>query len=141
MLKTAFKKQEMSRKNIIFYFLIMSICYPLLYFYLYPSINDDYNYLKLASSFLFFLSMALWLGAWLKDPGYIEKDPQFDFIDLLNDFEPNCLCPDCEIIRTPRSRHCNICNKCVERFDHHCPWINNCVGKGNYCLFYFFVIV
>jgi len=75
MLKTAFKKQEMSRKNIIFYFLIMSICYPLLHQYLYPSISEEYHYLKLSTSFLFFLSIALWLGAWLKDPGYIKKDP------------------------------------------------------------------
>lgn len=49
------------------------------------------------------------------------------------------LCPDCEVIRTKRSRHCNICNRCVERFDHHCPWINNCVGAGNHIYFLLFL--
>ena len=49
------------------------------------------------------------------------------------------MCPDCEVLRTPRSRHCAICNRCVERFDHHCPWINNCVGIHNHNSFLVFL--
>lgn len=49
------------------------------------------------------------------------------------------LCPDCLIVRTPRSQHCNICNKCVERFDHHCSWINNCVGVKNHLYYMIFL--
>merc|ERR1719502_988575 len=30
------------------------------------------------------------------------------------------------------SRHCLICDKCVVDFDHHCKWLNNCIGAKNY---------
>lgn len=59
---------------------------------------------------------------------------------MLKTFDPAALCPECEIIRTPRSRHCNICNRCVERFDHHCPWINTCVGVKNHHYFLTFLV-
>jgi len=29
-------------------------------------------------------------------------------------------------------KHCKACNKCVEDFDHHCPFLNQCIGKNNY---------
>lgn len=43
------------------------------------------------------------------------------------------------MIRTSRSKHCAICNMCIERFDHHCPWINNCVGVHNHNSFLVFI--
>lgn len=35
--------------------------------------------------------------------------------------------------------HCNICKVCVAQYDHHCPWINGCVGKHNIRLFPLFL--
>jgi hypothetical protein len=49
------------------------------------------------------------------------------------------LCPECEVVRTARARHCGVCNKCVDRYDHHCPWINNCVGLKNHNHFMKFI--
>lgn len=40
-------------------------------------------------------------------------------------------CDTCHMRRPLRARHCSACRACVERQDHHCPAINNCVGAGN----------
>jgi predicted amidophosphoribosyltransferase len=71
-------------------------------------------------------------------PGYLEN-PKIDFQDMLEALDSTQLCPDCNVIRTSRSRHCSVCNHCVERFDHHCPWINNCVGLRNHNYFLLYV--
>mgnify|MGYP001806827056 CR=1 FL=1 len=78
-----------------------------------------------------------------RDPGTLRSaskdDTYYDFEELLTKFEPQDLCPECKLIRTPRSRHCAICNVCVERYDHHCTWINNCVGLRNHAVYLFFL--
>ena len=34
--------------------------------------------------------------------------------------------------RNANAKHCRLCDKCVTDFDHHCKWLNNCVGSRNY---------
>ncbi|XP_035610668.1 palmitoyltransferase ZDHHC23-B-like isoform X3 [Oncorhynchus keta] len=41
-------------------------------------------------------------------------------------------CSVCRVLRPPRAGHCRICNICVLRLDHHCVWINSCVGQSNH---------
>eukprot|EP01017_Pseudomicrothorax_dubius_P027907 TRINITY_DN3271_c0_g1_i2.p1 TRINITY_DN3271_c0_g1~~TRINITY_DN3271_c0_g1_i2.p1 ORF type:complete len:298 (-),score=18.34 TRINITY_DN3271_c0_g1_i2:125-1018(-) len=42
--------------------------------------------------------------------------------------------------KPPRAHHCSVCNRCVFRMDHHCDWLNNCVGIGTIKLFYLFLV-
>ncbi|XP_030625466.1 palmitoyltransferase ZDHHC23-B [Chanos chanos] len=41
-------------------------------------------------------------------------------------------CPFCKLVKPPRAGHCRICGSCVLRLDHHCVWINSCVGQANH---------
>ncbi|XP_050238112.1 probable protein S-acyltransferase 16 [Mercurialis annua] len=49
-------------------------------------------------------------------------------------------CQKCSHYKPPRAHHCRVCKRCVLRMDHHCIWINNCVGHANYKVFFVFVV-
>lgn len=55
--------------------------------------------------------------------------------DLYAKYIPKVICPYCKSLKAKSSYHCMVCNCCVKEFDHHCTWINNCIGKGNLKLF------
>ncbi|KAG6620714.1 hypothetical protein I3842_Q052900 [Carya illinoinensis] len=109
-----------------------------------------------------------WLGVFLataglvmfyrcssKDPGYVRMnvhDPH-----NMKDDEPllkieinnpalqagnwSQLCATCKIVRPLRAKHCSTCDRCVEQFDHHCPWVSNCIGKKNKWDFFLFLVL
>nr|XP_025967323.1 palmitoyltransferase ZDHHC3-like isoform X1 [Dromaius novaehollandiae] len=72
----------------------------------------------------------------LADPGVVPLPATaIDFSDLRSGAprsdEDWTVCNRCETYRPPRAHHCRVCHRCVRRMDHHCPWINNCVGELN----------
>jgi len=104
-----------------------------------PNVDKIYEILSYASystTAFVFVSFAV---ASCKNAGVLKPAEGMSFITMLKDINPADLCPTCKVIRSARSRHCSICNTCVERFDHHCPWINNCVGAGNHNAFLTFL--
>ena len=49
-------------------------------------------------------------------------------------------CEACGFYRAPRVTHCSSCDTCMEKFDHHCPWLGTCVARRNYGIFLVFMM-
>ncbi|CAH0778090.1 unnamed protein product [Bemisia tabaci] len=85
------------------------------------------------------------------DPGYIpcntetyhriiRQIPHSDKWNKKRDGMLTRLCHTCRCVRPLRAKHCRICDRCVAHFDHHCPFIYNCVGVRNRMWFFTFVL-
>ncbi|XP_073676477.1 palmitoyltransferase ZDHHC9 [Garra rufa] len=159
----------MARQKGVFYltlFLIMGTCSlffafecPYLALHLSPAI-------PVFAVLLFVFVMAMLLRTSFSDPGvlpralpeeanFIEMEieaangnvmagqrppPRIKNVQINNQIVKLKYCYTCKIFRPPRASHCSICDNCVDRFDHHCPWVGNCVGKRNYRYFYLFTL-
>jgi len=99
---------------------------------------------KYAVSVLFVVSMILYETTHQSAPGYIPTDGSAvgTAVSAENENEySEVVCYTCKILRPVRSKHCRLCDKCVYRFDHHCPWTSNCIGARNHVFFYSFIVI
>jgi palmitoyltransferase len=83
------------------------------------------------------MSIVCHLRAAFADPGIIKKnmDPpeELDLVEVK-------YCRKCDLSWKPeRAHHCSECGHCIYKMDHHCPWVNNCVGVRNQKYFIQFV--
>ncbi|CAE8596777.1 unnamed protein product, partial [Polarella glacialis] len=92
--------------------------------------------------------LALWayIRAYCSDPGVVPTSwhdfvrsvgPALPVVPSAARWNPGkaSYCRKCTMPRPERAHHCNVSGVCVLRMDHYCPWINNCVGVGNYKFF------
>nr|XP_053646958.1 palmitoyltransferase Hip14-like [Cherax quadricarinatus] len=108
----------------------------------------EYSGLK-ATAFFFISSLLLWynfMRAWRGDPGVITADQAQKYQTIIelaerDGFDPQWFCSTCLVRRPIRSKHCSVCNRCIAKFDHHCPWVGNCIGANNLKYFIGYLIM
>ncbi|XP_016044567.1 palmitoyltransferase ZDHHC4 [Erinaceus europaeus] len=81
------------------------------------------------------VSMAFFTLTCVTDPGTITTANELQFLCVYEFdgvmFPQDVRCPTCDVRKPARSKHCSLCDRCVHRFDHHCVWVNNCIGAQN----------
>ena len=114
-------------------------------------IIEKYSYVfGLVHGLLFVFVVNNFLLAIYTDPGRYSRAPPDENDDSETNFHKiveihgtQCRmkwCQTCGFYRPPRCSHCSVCDFCIDTFDHHCPWLNNCVGRRNYHYFIYFLL-
>lgn len=128
---------EKNFRTFMIYVVLVLVTFLLMHLFVFPF--SPFREYLLTYNILFLVSNLFFLRASFSEPGKVlpQRDVRFD--KLVEKFDPQGLCPNCETVFTEDSRHCYICQRCFHKFDHHCQWINNCVGRDNHVVFYLYI--
>ncbi|XP_029775119.1 palmitoyltransferase ZDHHC3 isoform X6 [Suricata suricatta] len=129
---------------IVTWFLVLYAEFVVLFVMLLPSRDYVYSIINgIVFNLLAFLALASHCRAMLTDPGAVPKgNATKEFIESLQ-LKPGQVvykCPKCCSIKPDRAHHCSVCKRCIRKMDHHCPWVNNCVGENNQKYFVLFTM-
>ncbi|XP_049997638.1 palmitoyltransferase ZDHHC3 isoform X1 [Microtus pennsylvanicus] len=129
---------------IVTWFLVLYAEFVVLFVMLIPSRDYAYSIINgIVFNLLAFLALASHCRAMLTDPGAVPKgNATKEFIESLQ-LKPGQVvykCPKCCSIKPDRAHHCSVCKRCIRKMDHHCPWVNNCVGENNQKYFVLFTM-
>jgi hypothetical protein len=140
MITQPLKQQVKSPRLMLFYIGLVSTVQLTLHIICFPFFTlESLQFLKTITLVSLWTMTIFGFMTWCKGPGFISKEPDVAQTELLERFNASELCFECGVIALPRSYHCNVCKRCVERYDHHCPWLNSCIGTGNHSYFLVFV--
>ena len=133
------KKSKFSNINMLLFIILHFTVIFLTFIMLMPYFDNTYfSILYLVISFLLFI---LFFILAFSDPGTLTNNKYKDALDIIEQGEMlEYYCPKCLIKMDFRTKHCVICEKCVDDFDHHCFWVGNCIGKKNFSLFFDFLV-
>lgn len=129
---------------VVTWFLVLYAEFVVLFVMLIPSRDYVYSVINgVLFNLLAFLALASHCRAMLTDPGAVPKgNATKEFIESLQ-LKPGQVvykCPKCCSIKPDRAHHCSVCKRCIRKMDHHCPWVNNCVGENNQKYFVLFTM-
>ena len=65
-------------------------------------------------------------------------------IQLYEENENSNICVKCKSVMKNDTVHCLVCGICIDKWDHHCFWLNTCINndtKNKFKLFYLSIIL
>ena len=133
------KKTLCSNKNMILFIVLHLLIIFFVFFVLLPYFDSTFfGIVYVGISCLVFI---LYISLSFSNPGRMVNKEYKDILDIVESGqEAEEFCPQCLVKNKFRSKHCLICQICIDEFDHHCFWVGNCIGKDNYTLFFIFLI-
>lgn len=129
----------------VFMWLLISYAeYVVMFIILLPEQSNAY---RISNVILFqvltFLAIVSHLKTMFTDPGSVPKgNATNETIQKMGLREGQIIfkCQKCCCIKPERAHHCSVCQRCIRKMDHHCPWVNNCIGENNQKYFVLFTL-